>query len=32
MGHEGRARLLHQRYRGIATAAQGKRFFGIVPR
>lgn len=31
MGHEGRARLLHQRYRGVATKAEAKAFFGICP-
>lgn len=31
MGHEGRARLLHQRYRGVATKAEAKEFFGIRP-
>lgn len=32
MGHEGRARLLHQRYRGVATRAEAVAFFGIKPK
>lgn len=31
LGHEGRARLLHQRYRGVATKAEAEAFFGISP-
>lgn len=31
MGHEGKPRLLHQKYRGLCTQAEAKRFFEIVP-
>lgn len=31
LGHEGHARLLHQRYRGVATKAEAKKFFSISP-
>ena len=31
MGHEGRARLLHQRYRGVTSAGEAKKFFELVP-
>lgn len=31
LGHEGKPRLLHQRYRGLATSAEAKRFFAIAP-
>jgi len=31
LGHEGKARLLHQRYRGLATSDQARKFFEIKP-